>query len=115
MLLANWLGSSYRGRSCGKTRQLESFAARNKKRSTDKQSRAIVAEVLEDRALLAASALGAELLANATTAGTQRTAASGGRSIAAAPDNSYVAVWTSSTGDGSGNAVYARRFAVDGT
>ena len=74
-----------------------------------------VVELLERRRLLSATPVGSETLVNTTTTGTQAVGASGGRSVAVAPDNSYVTVWTSSLGDGSGYGIYARRFAADGT
>jgi hypothetical protein len=51
---------------------------------------------------------GGEAQLNATTAGAQSTPA-----VAAFPDGSYIAVWTSANQDGSGSGVYGRRFAAD--
>jgi hypothetical protein len=64
--------------------------------------------------LLSASP-GVEVLVNTTTAGVQRTHVQGGRSIDAAADDSYVVVWSSTVGDGSGWGVFARQFDAAGT
>lgn len=68
---------------------------------------------LESRVLLSASP-GVEALVNTTIAGTQRTHTQGGRSIDVAADDSYVVTWSSTTGDGSGWGVFARRFDANG-
>jgi hypothetical protein len=70
-------------------------------------------QCLEKRALLSASP-GAEVLVNTTTAGTQRTHIEGGRSLDAAADGSYVVVWASTTGDGSGWGVFGQRYDSSG-
>jgi hypothetical protein len=70
-------------------------------------------QCLEKRALLSASP-GAEVRVNTTTAGTQRTHIEGGRSVDAADDGSYVVVWSSSVGDGSGWGVFGQRYDSSG-
>ena len=59
-----------------------------------------------------------EAQANATTVGNQSLDAldrGAHQALDVADDGSYVLVWTSAGQDGSGNGVYARRFAADGT
>ena len=75
---------------------------------------ACVVENLETRVMLSASP-GSEVLVNTTTAGTQRTHTQGGRSLDTAADDSYVVVWSSSLGDGSGWGLIGQRFNADGS
>ncbi|MBA5775666.1 hypothetical protein H2509_00845, partial [Stappia sp. F7233] len=56
------------------------------------------------------SAVGAEFRVNETTAGDQDEA-----SVAGLPDGGFVVTWTSASQDGSGDGVYQRRFAADGS
>ena len=65
--------------------------------------------------MLLSASPGVEVLVNTTTAGVQRTHVEGGRSIDAAADDSYVVVWSSTVGDGSGWGVFARQFDSTGT
>lgn len=72
-----------------------------------------IVETLETRVMLSATP-GVEVLVNTTTEGIQRTHTQGGRSIDAAADDSYVVVWSSTVGDGSGKGIFAQRFDSSG-
>lgn len=63
--------------------------------------------------LLSLMPTGTEFRLNATTAGEQKTMAAP-RSVAFAPDGSFVAVWSSDLQDGNGWGIYGRRFDATG-
>lgn len=84
--------------------------SRRRRRSLIDGSVACAIERLEERIFLSLSAVGGELLVNSATSGDQRTPA-----IAVEGDGDFVVAWSSSTGDGSASAVFARRYTAGGT
>lgn len=67
-------------------------------------------ERLDARVFLSLSAGGGEIPVNTATAGDQRTSA-----IATESNGDFVVTWSSSTGDGSGSAIFARRYNSNGS
>ena len=93
---------------------MRSWSSGRRRRAAAKREGFSAAESLESRVLLSASPT-PEARVNTTTAGTQRAHTAGGRSIDTAADGSYVVVWSSTVGDGSGWGVFGQRYDSAGT